>query len=497
VIEGILIHKGSHALHWLNEFKQAANARKLSIAAKQYVDDIEINKTPYQKAKAKFEDVFYKLGHESHQPIEVKPEWVKPLNDEAFYGLVGEVVKTIEPHTESDPAALLFSFLTAFGNVVGNNPHIKVEADIHPPRIFTVLVGKSSKGRKGTSWGYIKKLFENVDPEWVENTTGGLSSGEGVIWAVRDEIIKKVPEKDGKITIGFNDSVEDPGIEDKRLLIIEGEFVQALKVMEREGNILSPLIRNSWDTGKLRTLTKNSPSKATGAHISIIGHITNQELLRYFRSTEQANGFGNRFLWVCVKRSKELPFGGKIEDNKLIGLSNKVKDAADFAKQCGEVALTEEAKELWQNIYSDLSKEIPGLIGSITGRAEAYVLRLSLIYALLDHSKLIEKEHLMAALAVWRYADDSARYIFHDKTGSNDADKIVDTLRKYSGRLSRTEISEKAFSKNKPSAEIEAALDILRFNNLIREYSEQTEGRDIEIIELLGVTNYEIRGKKG
>ena len=140
---------------------------------------------------------------------------------------------------------------------------------------------------------------------------------------------------------------------------------------------------------------------------------------------------------------------------------------------------------------------IGGFLLALPGRAEAYVLRLSLIYALLDHSKLIEIEHLMAALAVWRYADDSARYIFHDKTGSKDADKIIDTLRRYRGRLSRTDLSEKAFNRNKRAEEIEAALDILRFNNLIREYSEQTEGRDIEIIELLGGTNYEIRGKKG
>jgi len=271
---------------------------------------------------------------------------------------------------------------------------------------------------------------------------------------------------------------------------LAGEFVQALKVMEREGNILSPLIRNSWDTGKLRTLTKNSPARATGAHISIIGHITNQELLRYFRSTEQANGFGNRFLWVCVKRSKVLPFGGDISEGQLISLANKVKQAVWFARDCELMEFSEDAKELWISLYPELSREIPGLIGSITGRAEAYVLRLSLIYALLDHSKLIEKEHLMAALAVWRYADDSARYIFHDKTGSKDADKIIDTLRRYGGRLSRTDLSERTFGRNKTSAEIEAALDILRFNNLIRESSEQTEGRDIEIIELLEGTNY-------
>ncbi len=491
VIDGKSIEAKYQSAAWLKKVKEESGLRKILLESKQLAHDIENSKLSNDEAKARVSALNFNISNKTNPKVK-ELVWVKPLAQEAFYGLVGEIVKTIDPHTEADQAALLFSFLTAFGNVVGNSPHIKVEADIHPPRIFTVIVGRSSKGRKGTSWGYIKKLFENVDPEWLENTTGGLSSGEGVIWAVRDEIIKKIPEKDRKITVGFNDSVEDPGIEDKRLLIIEGEFVQALKVMEREGNILSPLIRNSWDTGNLRTLTKNSPAKATNAHISIIGHITNQELLRYFRSTEQANGFGNRFLWVCVKRSKELPFGGDIEEKRLMGLSNKVKNAADFAKQCGEVNLTEEAKKLWQKIYSELSKEIPGLIGSLTGRSEAYVLRLSLIYALLDRRDQINTNHLMAALAVWHYAEDSVRYIFQSKTGNEDADKIRDGLIQW-GRLSRSNISKKVFNGNKKSEDIDTALDILHFNNELREYSEATEGRDITYFELISGTNYELR----
>jgi len=488
--------KHNHKIYF-EKLKADTDLRLILQQTKQLTYDIENSNVETEEAKSRIAALNFKVSDKNnHKVNELK--WVKPLEQEAFYGLAGEVIKTLEPHTEADPAALLFSFLTAFGNIIGGGPYFSIEASRHPARLFIVLVGKSSKGRKGTSWGYIEKIFNLVEECWVKNNIGsGLSSGEGVIWAVRDEIIRQVPIKENKITVGFDESIEDPGIEDKRFLISEGEFVQALKVMEREGNILSPLLRNSWDTGNLRTLTKNSPARATGAHIPIIGHITNQELLRYLRSTEQANGFGNRFLWVCVKRSRLLPFGGDIEESELIRIANKIKNAVQYAGQCDLMNFSDDAKELWKDTYSDLSKEIPGLIGSITGRAEAYVLRLSLIYALLDHSKLIEKEHLMAALAVWRYADDSARYIFHDKTGSKDADKIIDTLRRYRGRLSRTDLSEKAFNKNKPAAEIEAALDILRFNNLIKEYSEQTEGRDIEIIELLEGTNYEKRGKKG
>lgn len=71
-----------------------------------------------------------------------------------------------------------------------------------------------------------------------------------------------------------------------------------LRVLRQETNTLSAIIRQAWDGGPLRTLTKNSPAKATNAHISIIGHITKNELCRYLSETEAGNGFGNRFLWL-------------------------------------------------------------------------------------------------------------------------------------------------------------------------------------------------------
>ena len=147
-----------------------------------------------------------------------------------------------------------------------------------------------------------------MEPEWTgERIQTGLSSGEGLIWHVRDEICKKVSDKKTGL---INDVLVDEGISDKRLLIIEGEFSQTLKVLRREGNTLSPVLRNSWDSGKLQLLTKNSPVKATGTHVSIVAHISRKELLRGLSEIETGNGFANRFLWFCVRRSKVLPFGG-------------------------------------------------------------------------------------------------------------------------------------------------------------------------------------------
>ncbi len=67
-----------------------------------------------------------------------------------------------------------------------------------------------------------------------------------------------------------------------------------MKVLAREGNTLSPVVRNSWDSKRLQSLVRNAPLRASHAHVGIVAHITKDELLRYLNATELANGFFNR-----------------------------------------------------------------------------------------------------------------------------------------------------------------------------------------------------------
>jgi hypothetical protein len=168
---------------------------------------------------------------------------------------------------------------------------------------------------------------------------------------LRDPIEKKQPVKQKGRVIDYEIMIEDHGIKDKCLFVIESEFALALRVLAREGNTLSTLIRQAWDSGNLQTLTKNSPAKATGAHISMVGHITKEELLRYLNGTEAGNGFANRILWICVRRSKSLPEGGRIEEVDFAPLLNRLILAVDYARTVGEMRRDEAARELWHQIY--------------------------------------------------------------------------------------------------------------------------------------------------
>ncbi len=409
------------------------------------------------------------------------PPWPDALDREAFHGLTGKFVAALEPATEADPAALLVQFLVGVGNAVGRTAHAVVEGDRHYCNEFAVLVGRSAKGRKGISLGRVKTALSRADPEWAGNRiVSGLSSGEGLIWQVRDPIDKQEAVRERGQPVKYETVTADEGVTDKRLLVTEPEFAGVLKQTERHGNTLSPVVRCAWDSGELRSLTKTSPAKATGAHISLIGHITSDELRRLLSATEIANGFANRFLWVCVKRSKLLPEGGTPDLGAVAAVECELAGVLAFARGAGEIKRDDEARDVWRDVYPTLSAERHGLAGSLLGRAEAHVLRLSVLYAVLDTSNTVKADHLCAALAVWKYCETSVLHLFGTSTGNLTADEIMLHLRNSAKGATRTEIRE-LVGKNLPVDKIADALAVLKDMGLAQPEHRDTAGRPSEV----------------
>lgn len=385
-----------------------------------------------------------------------------PLGDAAFHGLAGRFVEIVEPESEADPAALLIQFLAAVGNALGDGPHALAEAVHHPGRLFVGIVGESSKARKGSSWGHVQKVVEWAFDGFQIAT--GLSSGEGLIARVSD------PEPaDG----------DDPApvVVDKRVLVVEPELAQPLRQMQRHGNTLSTILRNFYDTGSAQILTRTNPLKASGAHVSVIGHITVDELRQELSAIDSSNGFANRFIWAWSRRSKLLPEGGDVDNVALLKLAAELEQVGKWARKSRALKRTPDARDLWATEYVRLSEPLPGLVGAVTSRSEAQVLRLSVLYAALDCSEEITVEHLMAALEVWRYCEDSARLIFGNKIG----DKLADRLRQLLHRaaengLSLTEI-QNLTGRNYTSEDLDGALAHLSTAGLAVMVKRQTGGR--------------------
>ena len=367
--------------------------------------------------------------------------WPEPPAPDAYYGLAGDIVGAIAPHTEADPVAVLVQLLLAYGALIGGGAWFMVERTRHYPNEFAVLVGDSAVARKGTALGQVRELLGEIEADFPSRMKKGLSSGEGVVYLLRDR------------------HGEDPGAPDRRLLITEPEFSRVLQ--GRELSLLSPILRQAWDGEDLETLTRNRPLHATGAHLALIGHITATELRHCSTTLSIANGFLNRFLFVSCRRTQLLPDGGDVDPLANTGLKDRLAQALDHARGAGELRFDSGAKRHWRTTYKKMSKRpMEGVTGALTARAEAHSIRLALIYALLDGASSIKVEHLKAGLALWEYAARSAEWALGEATGVPFAEQIHGHMVDNPGGVPLTQLHE-LLNNNHTSAELREALRAL------------------------------------
>jgi len=414
---------------------------------------------------------------------ETEIEWPADLAAEAFHGIAGEIVDAFTPETEADRAGLLLNILVTFGNAIGRSPHYRVLATRHGANLFAALVGETGEGGKGSSWDPIQWLLHRAIPEYMETqVVGGVASGEGLISFVRDRREKRVQIKDKKtkrMTMEFETVIEDEGVEDKRCLVLETEMSSLLKIMNRPGNVLSEQLRQAWDKGDLQNLNKNSPMRATGAHVSVLGHITPKALRQHLTDADAANGFANRFLWMLVRRSQYLPEGGVLPS--LNNYVSSIRELVELASDKIMAERSEATKRMWAAVYPELRCSIPGMFGELIARRAPIVARLSLVYALLDGFGTILPEHLLAALAVWERSEASVQVLFGQQTGDPMADALYDAALARPEGASRTDLHA-ALGRNRPVAELDRALSELRRAGRIEMQRQKGEGgREVEI----------------
>ena len=393
--------------------------------------------------------------------LEAPAGFPAPPDPAAYHGLVGEVVERLEPCTEADPVAVLAQLLVCCGAMIGRGAHFLVEATRHHTNEFVVLVGESAKARKGSSFDHVAKLMTAADGSFAGRCSTGLSSGEGLIWALRDRV------------------GNDAGARDPRLLVIEPEFASVLKGVNRDVSTLSPVLRSAWDGRPLALLTRSAPARASAAHLSLIGHITTAELVHHATSLEVANGLLNRFVFVACRRVRLLPEGGDPDPLAGSGLAGRLGANLRQAARRGELGLSEQARAQWRDIYLSMAAGEEGLVGGLLARSEAHVLRLSMCYALIDGAEAISSEHLAAGLALFEYSARSVRAIFGAATGNERAEQIHRCL-SASGPMTRTDLRD-LFGRNHHKTDIDEALRALEAAGRAESLRIVTGGRPAEV----------------
>ena len=174
-----------------------------------------------------------------------------------------------------------------------------------------------------------------------------------------------------------------------------------------------------------------------------------------------------------MRRSKSLPEGGRIHEVDFDSFVDRLRESVRFAADAGRLDRDDQARDRWHQVYDMLSAGRPGLLGSVTARAEAQVMRLACQYALLDSSPVIRLHHLDAGLALWDFCERSAAHIFGSSLGDRTADTLLSELRQVPEfGLTRTDMLHHVFHRNKTAGEIGEALRLLHDNGLAHARSE-------------------------
>lgn len=366
-----------------------------------------------------------------------------PRMDEAgFPPLVSEIVAASCANSEAHPVAVACNVIAFFSGMIGRGVYQRIgDAAIHC-RPFQLIVGKSGKARKGTAEHTVREIFRRADGlvrEELDNNdrlrvhAGGLSTGEGIAWAIRDP---READESGKGA--------DVGVIDKRLLVIESEFDNLLSQLRRENNTLSATVRNLFDGRDMEPLTKTSQTRATRPHVVIIGHITGHELREKSTDNDAANGLMNRFMLLYVYRPKLVPLPEPTPEEIIYRLASRI--AAAVIKITGrnlhsnnenEVTLSQSAREMWIGKYPQLTRDRDGKGGSLLARSELYARMLAMIFACMDGRYTIEPCDLRASIAWIEYWHSSVTYVFNtpDDDGVLDAFSaaVLDVITKQPG----------------------------------------------------------------
>jgi hypothetical protein len=221
-------------------------------------------------------------------------------------------------------------------------------------------------------------------------------------------------------------------------LLLETELVRQVRPNEFQAeSTLVPLSCFGWPAEVARSLHRGD-SVLVGAHL----YGTEFKTDALLKDHAFFNGFANRFLWVCARRANYLPEPPSFADLGLTSHFEYLKKAALWASQVGEMERSDAASKIWHEKYRELSAEGEGKFGAATDRAEAQVLRLSMNYALSSGERLIDVGAQEAAFAMWKYCEDSARFLFDDTLTKPEAKRILAALRSKREGITNSEIPQ-------------------------------------------------------
>lgn len=423
-----------------------------------------------------------------HAPLVVEPEiWDSVIpppepTKEMFHGVLGDLALQAAQGTEVNPVAAMAAAMTWLSAAMGRNRVINVGDGWHHLRLFTLHVGRSSRGGKGMALNLLERVageIEKIQPDLLpKRHTGGLSTREGLAFLIHD---------------GYTEGKKDiEPIHDKRLFVVESEFGNILSQAKRDGNTLSTALRDAWDGGAIAPAIKSTRIWVKRPHIAMHGSITPTELREKMQIGEMSNGFANRFMIFWAERCgvvavpprtpehKVLEFAGRLTSIIQCGLLGYPHDGTQRLLQMDANALAH-----FRQIYGEYARPHPGgeLISSLLVRRPPMVLRIAGLFAMTDLYDQIGLQHITAADAWMDYYAKSVHMIFGPQTDqeaevqrTEQAKKLLEWLRQENDWRSRTQINKDCFRNNGDGKKVGKALDDLMLERMVERREVESGG---------------------
>jgi hypothetical protein len=396
-------------------------------------------------------------------------EYVLPrpvLHESALHGTLGRMAEAACCNSEAVPASVAIHILARFSATLGRTAYIEIGDHKRHLRMFSLIVGPTAKGRKGTSSEMPNRLFEAVERNLypygllpLEKLTA-LSTGEGLIQKVRDPFSWTTGDKEHN----------DPGVLDKRLLCDISEFAGVLAQGRREGATLSTVLRDAFDGVMLTTPSATAFRRASDTHVCVVGSVPETEIVKSLNDIEKTNGFANRFPMFYSARTKIVPSPKPTDPMLMAQFAQHLSSALWEAATVGLVEMDDDAQSLWETtLYARIEDQTyPELIGSLLGRRSLHTMIFAALIALLDRKRKIGADHLLAADAWMEYWEQTVLFVFSTAEQNEKALKdkaLQDKLVRLIGELGGVKVSQTALTSkatNKYQSNTIKAIDVKR-----------------------------------
>jgi len=385
-----------------------------------------------------------------------------------FDGLLGDIVKKIDPSTESGIMGLYSHALGYFSHIIGKNPHyVSGYGNFIRVNQYILSVGKSSNGRKGTANASIGHFVREAwDPNFYEQVYGNFGSGEGLI---------------KKLTTPKADEEEDFIPERPTVLLIDEEFESTMTICSRPSEILNGVLLKAFELIPLdRIIANQLDLRANDYWFNQIAHITPKQLMIKFKKDQQNvnRGFYNRYIYFLTGKTKHVsstvPINWIHNNQNLMEL---FREQMHWASSQGEIKMSPEAEaeylefKIRTSPIDDLESD-ETTIDIMLARFDRHCISLAMLFYLLDterHAE-IQATHIAQAIAVLDYVDQTIHWLFDSLTGDDLADKLY-TYISDKGEVTKSVISNEVGQNN--SARIQkinvALLHLIR-NQFVEEF---------------------------